>query len=143
MPTTRKLRTVTRAFPMCPDMRMPGNTREGNADEPIEPGDLEHRSVRLRPAREVVPLDHAGEAASLADADDVHVLLALEDVHQDAVADLDRLRRGAVTGPVGGDAHLAQEAAPAAGRACSGGRARACVSRDSLTNSTSPICTAS
>src|SRR6185437_2854090 len=36
-PSTRKLRCVTRSTPMCPDMRMPLNTREGNADEPIEP----------------------------------------------------------------------------------------------------------
>src|SRR6185369_11121211 len=36
-PNTLRLRTVTRASPMCPDMRMPLNTREGNADEPIEP----------------------------------------------------------------------------------------------------------
>src|SRR5207245_9768205 len=38
MPSTRELRTVTRSAPMCPDMRIPLNTREGNADEPIEPG---------------------------------------------------------------------------------------------------------
>src|SRR5690349_2991101 len=38
MPSTRRLRTVTLSTPMCPDMRMPLNTREGNDDEPIEPG---------------------------------------------------------------------------------------------------------
>src|ERR1700691_6607755 len=36
-PSTRKLRTVTRSTPMCPDMRMPLNTRDGNAEEPMEP----------------------------------------------------------------------------------------------------------
>src|SRR5437660_784360 len=36
-PSTRKLRTVTRAFPMWPDIRIPLNTRDGNADDPIEP----------------------------------------------------------------------------------------------------------
>src|SRR5215470_1899964 len=36
-PSTRRFRIVTRALPMCPDIRMPLNTREGNADDPIEP----------------------------------------------------------------------------------------------------------
>src|SRR5207248_3732365 len=36
-PSTRRLRTVTRALPMWPDIRIPLNTREGNADEPIDP----------------------------------------------------------------------------------------------------------
>src|SRR5580658_9356802 len=36
-PSTRKLRCVTRSWPMCPDIRIPLNTREGNADEPIDP----------------------------------------------------------------------------------------------------------
>src|SRR5579864_7045905 len=36
-PSTRRLRMVTRSVPMCPDMRMPLNTRDGNAEEPIEP----------------------------------------------------------------------------------------------------------
>src|SRR5580693_2759028 len=36
-PSTRKLRCVTRAWPICPDMRIPLNTREGNADDPIDP----------------------------------------------------------------------------------------------------------
>src|SRR5271155_2157382 len=36
-PKTRRLRCVTRAWPICPDMRIPLNTREGNADEPIDP----------------------------------------------------------------------------------------------------------
>src|SRR5208283_5290322 len=36
-PKTLRLRCVTRSCPMCPDMRIPLNTREGNADEPIDP----------------------------------------------------------------------------------------------------------
>src|SRR6266542_6590687 len=36
-PSTRRLRTVTRALPMCPDIRIPLNTRDGNDDEPIDP----------------------------------------------------------------------------------------------------------
>src|SRR5260221_14389485 len=36
-PRMRRLRTVTRSTPMCPDIRMPLNTREGNADDPIDP----------------------------------------------------------------------------------------------------------
>src|SRR5205807_8959577 len=36
-PRMRRLRMVTRSVPMCPDMRMPLNTRDGNAEEPIEP----------------------------------------------------------------------------------------------------------
>src|SRR6185437_8167793 len=36
-PRMRRLRVVTRALPMCPDIRMPLKTRDGNADEPIEP----------------------------------------------------------------------------------------------------------
>src|SRR5713101_8162491 len=36
-PSTRRLRTVTRALPMCPDIRIPLNTRDGNADDPIDP----------------------------------------------------------------------------------------------------------
>src|SRR5438128_1451240 len=36
-PSTRRLRTVTRALPMCPDMRIPLNTLDGNADDPIDP----------------------------------------------------------------------------------------------------------
>src|SRR5246127_5657227 len=36
-PSTRKFRCVTRSWPICPDMRIPLNTREGNADDPIEP----------------------------------------------------------------------------------------------------------
>src|SRR5438128_5752664 len=36
-PSTRRFRTVTRALPMCPDIRIPLNTRDGNADDPIDP----------------------------------------------------------------------------------------------------------
>src|SRR5258708_815687 len=36
-PSIRKLRIVIRTSPMWPDIRIPLNTREGNADEPIEP----------------------------------------------------------------------------------------------------------
>src|ERR1700758_4326622 len=34
-PRTRRLRTVIRALPRCPDIRIPLNTRDGNAEEPI------------------------------------------------------------------------------------------------------------
>src|SRR5262249_18036337 len=37
IPSTRRLRTVTRSVPMWPDMRMPLNTRDGKAEEPIDP----------------------------------------------------------------------------------------------------------
>src|SRR5262245_48761783 len=36
--TTFRFLTVTCSLPMCPAARMPLNTRDGNADEPIEPG---------------------------------------------------------------------------------------------------------
>src|SRR6202040_1058056 len=35
-PSIRRLRIVIRTSPMWPDIRMPLNTRDGNADEPIE-----------------------------------------------------------------------------------------------------------
>src|ERR1700722_17830710 len=35
---TSRLRTVTRSWPMCPPIRMPGSTREGKLDAPMEPG---------------------------------------------------------------------------------------------------------
>src|SRR5262249_59714020 len=36
--TTSRFRTVTLAWPICPAMRMPGSTRDGKLDAPIEPG---------------------------------------------------------------------------------------------------------
>src|SRR5579863_4521654 len=36
-PSTRRFRAVTCLLPMWPDMRMPLNTRDGNAEDPIEP----------------------------------------------------------------------------------------------------------
>src|ERR1035437_7256694 len=35
---TSRLRTVTRSWPMCPPMRMPGSTRDGKLDAPMDPG---------------------------------------------------------------------------------------------------------
>src|SRR4051794_36660894 len=37
MPRIFRLRTVTWSTPMWPDIRIPGNTRDGNDDAPIEP----------------------------------------------------------------------------------------------------------
>src|SRR5216684_1780851 len=36
-PSIRRLRIVIRTSPMWPDIRIPLNTRDGNADEPIDP----------------------------------------------------------------------------------------------------------
>src|SRR5256885_2100719 len=37
--TISRFKIVTRAFPMCPDIRMPLNTRLGVAHAPMEPGE--------------------------------------------------------------------------------------------------------
>src|ERR1700723_2665772 len=52
--------------------------------------DLEHRSVRLGTAAEVMPLHDALEAFSLAHAHDVDELFAFKNLHQHAVANLPR-----------------------------------------------------
>src|SRR5882762_3487098 len=36
-PSIRRLRIVIRTSPIWPDIRLPVNTRDGNADEPIDP----------------------------------------------------------------------------------------------------------
>src|SRR4030095_15746266 len=52
--------------------------------------DLEHRTVRLRATREMVTLDDTGEAATLADPDDVDEPFALKRIHQYAISNLHR-----------------------------------------------------
>src|SRR5579862_1910744 len=51
------------------------------------PGDLEHRTMRLRTAAEMMPLHYARETPAFADADDIHKALAVENVDQDTLAD--------------------------------------------------------
>src|SRR3954447_4188934 len=53
---------------------------------------LEHVSVGAGAAAEFVPLDYAGEAASLAGAGDIDELFVLEDVDQNFVADFGAVR---------------------------------------------------
>src|SRR5215469_9807847 len=50
--------------------------------------DLEHRTVRLRAAPEMMPLDHALKPATFADSYDVDELLAIENLDQHPVTDL-------------------------------------------------------
>src|SRR5260370_25180935 len=49
---------------------------------------VEHRSVRTLAAAEMMPLDHAGESAALADPDHVHHVFGLELVDQNFVPGL-------------------------------------------------------
>src|ERR1017187_119678 len=65
---------------------------------------MEHRPVGAFAAAEVMALHQAGEAAALADADHVHLVLRLELVHQHLVAELEIV----VAGP---QLELAQELA--------------------------------
>src|SRR4029077_13466871 len=68
-------------------------------------GYLEHRSMRLRAAAEVMPLDHPLKPASLADDDDVHKLFALKNLNQHTRANLQAV--AAIT--VALERHFAQE----------------------------------
>ena len=73
--------------PKWPAMRVPGNTRDGKLEAPIEPGARWNMEpCALGTAPEMMPLDQAAEAAALADADDVHFVGGLELIHQNAVA---------------------------------------------------------
>ena len=59
---------------------MPGKTRDGKAEEPIEPGARWNiEPCEARPPREVVALHDALEALALARADDVDVIFSAED----------------------------------------------------------------
>ena len=84
---------------MWPPMRMPGSTREGKLDAPIDPG----ARWNIEPcdafaAAEMMALHHAREAAALADADHVHLFLGLELIHQHFVAGLQIVVAGAQRG---------------------------------------------
>ena len=89
----------------------------------------------------MMPLHHARKPLSLAGSNDIHKLLALEDIHQHAIADFHRagvvFRRRF---------HLNRNLAQKFYRRkiVLGKVPRiALVSRDSFTNSTKPICAAS
>ena len=70
-------------------MRMPGTTRDGKLDAPIEPGARWNMEPCVAfAAAEVMALHHAREPAALADADHVHLVLGLELIHQHLVARL-------------------------------------------------------
>ena len=79
-------------------MRIPFRTRDGYADEPIEPGSaVKHRSMRCAAAAKMMPLHKAGKPAPLAGSDDVHQFVGVEDIHHDLVARIGtplRLRYG-------------------------------------------------
>ena len=47
---------------MCPDMRMPLNTRDGNAEEPIEPVIWNIEPCDFGPPRKVMALHHARQS---------------------------------------------------------------------------------
>ncbi len=88
-----------------------------------------------------MPLDNALEATALADADDVHKLLAFENIDQNAFASLHRACRPSRLF-FDLDRNFAQKFT--GGRLCLPKCPRiGLVSLDSFTNSTSPICAAS
>ena len=119
---------------MCPDMRMPLNTRDGNADEPIEPVIWNIEPCEAAPPAKVMPLDYARESAALAGRNHIHKPLTVENVHQHLVAGLGSVRLSPSTTIV------TSRRKRIGGRLC---LAKcpfiAFVSRDSLVNSTSPI----
>jgi len=60
----------------------------------MEPGRDGTWSRESRRRAEVMPLDEAGKAAALADADDIHLLALLKQIHQHLIAGLGIGARG-------------------------------------------------
>ena len=118
-------------------MRMPGNTRDGKLEAPIEPGARWNiEPCDSRTAAKLMPLHQAGKTAALADADHVHFVVGLELVHQHAVAGLEVAR--AAVQPCTSRTNLTPSAL--AFFKCP---PSALLIREALMNSTRPNCTAS
>ena len=66
---------------------MPGKTREGKLDAPIEPGaPMEHGPVGRRAAAKVMPFDYTRKAPAFTGTDDVDDIFRLELIDQNAIA---------------------------------------------------------
>ncbi len=124
-------------------MRIPGNTRDGNAEEPIDPVIVNIEPCDFGAAREMMTVHYARESAALADAEHVDKLFAVEDIDQHAVANLRRFAIAVSRRCRDFNSDFANDASPAADCSWPGDRAQRLFSFDSFTNSTSPICAAS